>query len=212
MKWEEFLKYVGDLAVIDAELLSAGKSEPSSFKVQLCRWQKSGKLIQVRRGIYVLAEPYRKADVFEPYLASLLKKPSYVTSEKALEYHGLIPEAVPVYTSVTTKRPERIVCSLGTFDFRHVKKSLFWGYNSVTLNKQTGFIASPEKALLDFFYLRGLKTYPAYIEELRLENTEKINLEKFVRYARKFRKPGVLKVAQTLKKHIISMRGKEKEL
>lgn len=212
MKWEEFLRYVGELTVIDAELLSAGKPKPAAFKVQLCRWQKSGKLIQVRRGIYVLAKPYRKTDVFEPYLASLLRRPSYVTSEKALEYHGLIPEAVPVYTSVTAKRPERIVCSLGTFDFRHIKSSLFWGYDSVTVNKQTGFIASPEKALLDFFYLKGLKTSPGYIEELRLENTEKVNLEKLARYAKKFKKPGILKVARMLKKHIILLRGKEKQL
>lgn len=212
MNWGNFLKRVGKLPVIDAELLLAGKPETASLKVQLCRWQKSGKLIQVRRGIYVLAEPYRKLDIFEPYLASLLKKPSYVSAEKALEYHGLIPEAVPVYTSVTTKRPEKIVSSLGIFDFRHIKKTFFWGYNSVTVNKQTGFIASPEKALLDFFYLKGLKISPAYLEELRLENTEKLDLEKLVLYAKKFKKPGVLRVARMLKKHIISLKAKEKKL
>jgi len=212
MNWGKFLKYIGKLPVIDAELLLAGKPEAASLKVQLCRWHKSGKLIQIRRGIYALAEPYRKSYIFEPYLASLLKKPSYISAEKALEYHGLIPEVVPVYTSVTTKRPEKIISPLGTFDFRHIKRTFFWGYNSVTVNKQTGFIASPEKALLDFFYLKGLKISPAYLEELRLENTEKIDLEKLALYAKKFKKPGVLRAARMLKEHIVSLGGKEKEL
>ncbi|MEW5758845.1 MAG: hypothetical protein AB1755_05210 [Candidatus Omnitrophota bacterium] len=212
MKWEEFVKLTDNLPVIDSEMLLVGVVNPSSVKVQLDRWRKSGKLIQIRRGIYILAKPYRKLDIYEPYLASIVKSPSYVSLEKALEFHNLIPEAVSIYTCITTKRPYKFVSKLGIFDYRHIKQSLFWGYESVTVNKQTGFIACPEKALLDFFYLREVKVSFDYIEELRLENLEKINLEKLFVFAKRFNKPGILRDAKMIKEYIELEIKKEKLL
>lgn len=212
MKWEEFIKVVRNLPVIDTEILLTGVSDPRSIKVQISRWHKAGKLIQIKRSIYLLDEPYRKIDVYEPYLASLLKKPSYLSLEKALEYHGLIPEAVPVYTSVTTRRPGRFVSEVGTFDYRHIKNSLFWGYDSVTVNKQTAFIASPEKALLDFFYLKGVKISSEYLEELRLQNLEKVNLDKLLEYGKRFGKRGILYAAKMIKEYIDIRKEEEKTL
>lgn len=212
MKLGEFIKITGNLPVIDSEILLTGASGPEAIKVQLSRWKKSGKLIQVKRGIYLLAPSYRKVNVYEPYIASLLKKPSYISLEKALEFHGLIPEAVPVYTSVTTKRPGRFVCEIGVFDYRHIKNSLFWGYKSVTVDNQTAFIAHPEKALLDLVYLKGMKINLSYLEELRLQNVERINLNKLSEYAKKFKKPGMLSVAKTIIKYINSYKDKEKTL
>jgi predicted transcriptional regulator of viral defense system len=212
MKWEEFIKVVGQLPIIDTEILLAGVSRPEPMKVQISRWEKSGKLIQIKRGIYLLAEHYRKIDIYEPFLAVYLKKPSYISMEKAFEYHGLIPEAVPVYTLVTTKRLEKIASKAGTFDYRHIKPSLFWGYNSVTVNRQVTFMALPEKALLDYFYLTGVKVSLDYLDEMRLQNVQKINLEKLFEYAKKFNKPGILKTANVLKKYIDSYRDETKKL
>lgn len=212
MKWDDFIRRVGALPVIDTEILLAGVSDTKAAKVQISRWQKSGKLIQVKRGIYVLAEPYRKIDVYEPHIAALLKKPSYISLEKALEYHDLIPEAVTVYTSVTTKRPGKFVSKLGTFDYKHIKDSLFWGYDSVSVNKQTAFIASPEKALLDFFYLKGVKISYEYLDEMRLQNTEKINASKLSKLAAKFKKPGIARAAGIIAKYINTHNDEEKIL
>src|SRR3989338_5803580 len=204
MKWEEFIKYVGNLPVIDTAILAAGLKNPASVKVQISRWQKSGKLIQIKRGIYLLGEAYRKVATYQLYIASVLKKPSYISLEKALEYHNLIPEGGSVYTSVTTKRPTRFTTKVGIFDYRHVKASLFWGYESVNVNRQTAFIASPEKALLDLIYLNGTKISSAYLNELRLQNLQKINLSKLFKYAKKFKKPGVMDAAKIINKHIKS--------
>ena len=150
----------------------------------------------------MLSKPYRKIEVYEPYVASLLKKPSYISLEKALEYHDLIPEAVAVYTSVTTKRPYRYISNIGVFDYRHIKISLFWGYDSVSVNGQTAFIASPEKALLDFFYIRGSDASVEYIDELRLQNLEDVDVGKLNEYARRFKKPGMRRIAGMLEKYI----------
>ncbi len=212
MKLEEFIKKVAKLPVIETELLLAGVPDQGSLKVQIGRWQKAGHIIQVKRGIYVLAEPYRKVDVYEFYLASILKKPSYISLEKALEYHGLIPEAVAVYTSVTTKMPGRFISDIGTFDYRHIRSTLFWGYDSVAVNKQTAFIASPEKAILDLCYLRGVNISQAYLRELRLQNVSKINVAKLSEYAKKFAKPGIAAAAKTITSYIDSYADEEKEL
>jgi len=159
-----------------------------------------------------LAEHYRKVTVYEPYLASVIKKPSYISLEKALEYHSLIPESVTVFTSLTTARSGRFTSSAGTFEYRHIRESLFWGYNSVTVGGQTGFIASPEKALLDFFYFRRTGVTMEYIEELRLQNVKNIGLDKLFKYAERFKKPGILRFAELLKKYIDSYDKEENAL
>jgi predicted transcriptional regulator of viral defense system len=212
MNLDDFLKRVRGLPVIDAENLLAGVTNPAAIKVQLSRWRKAGKLIKLKNNIYLLAESFRKVDIHEPYIASVLKKPSYISLEKAFEYYGLIPEGVPVYTCVTTKRPGRITTPIGTFDYRHIKNSLFWGYDSFTVNKQPAFIASPEKALLDFFYLKGLQIDDGYLEEMRLQNTRKINFSRLIEYARKFESPGVLRVARVIKEYAAKRKKEEKHL
>lgn len=180
----------------------AGVFDPRPLKVQISRWEKAGKLIQLKRGIYLLSETYRKEEVFGLYIASLLKNPSYVSLEKALEYHNLIPEAVKVYTCVTPKRPGQFVSKAGVFDYRHIKKELFWGYNSVTVNKQTAFVASAEKALLDFFYLKEVKISLDYLEEMRLQNVNAVSLDKLLEYGKRFKKPGILRAAKIIEKYI----------
>ncbi len=156
MKWGDFLNLVGDLPVINTEVLVVGVANPGAVKVQLSRWRRAGKLIQLKKGFYVLAAAYRKIDIYELYVASFLKRPSYVSLEKALEFYGLIPEAVPIYTSVTPKRQGKFISKIGIFEYQHIKDSLFWGYDSISMNKQTAFIASPEKALLDLIYFKGM--------------------------------------------------------
>ena len=212
MKWEEFVRNVSRMPVIQRDLLLAGTKDPASTEVQISRWVAVGKLIQLRRGIYVLSDTYRKVEIFEPYLASVLRKPSYVSREKALEYHGLIPEGVPMYTMVTTARPGRYETPFGVFDYRHAQESLFWGYRSVTVRNQTAFVALPEKALLDLFYFKKGAITGAYIKELRLQNTEIIELKRLDAFAKKFKKTKIIKAAKLLAKQVERIRSGEQTL
>jgi len=204
MEWERFLKITRTLPLIDTENVMVGSPDPASLQVQISRWNKAGKIIQLKKGIYLLAEPYRKIGVYEPYIATILKRPSYISLEKALEYHNLIPEAVSVYTSVTTKRGARFESEAGIFDYKHIKESLFWGYASHTVNQQTSFIAVPEKALLDFFYLKKVKISLDYLIEMRLQNLASINIKKLEAYARRFAKPAMKAVAAVIKEYTTS--------
>ncbi len=202
MNWNEFLNIVSKLPVIDTENLFAGVSDPAGIEVQISRWKKAGKIIQLKRGLYLLAEPYRKIEPYEPYIAAILRRPSYISLEKALEYHNLIPEAVAVYTSVTPKRKARYASDTGIFDYSHIKKTLFWGYNSVTVNKQTAFIASCEKAILDYFFIKKPEISLDYLDGLRLQNVEKIRIERLFEYARNFNMPEILSAARAISEFI----------
>lgn len=212
MKFEEFVKTVKDLPVIDTELLLSGVSNSAGIKVQITRWLKSGKLVQLKRGTYLLAEPYAKVDTLASHVASALKKPSYISLEKALEFHGLIPEAVKVYTCVTTKRAARFVNAVGDFDYRHIQRSLFWGYESINNKKQTAFMATAEKALLDLFYLKHINVTLDYLKELRLQNGENINMKRLFEYAERFKKPGMLRHAKTITDYLEDYKNGEKIL
>ena len=212
MKWEEFLEIAHNLPVIDTELLLTGVAKPDAVRVQVSRWEKAGKLIQIKRGLYLLSPIYRKADVCEPYISFVIKMPSYISLEKALEYHGLIPEAVPVYTCVTTKRTGKFSSPIGTFRYYHVNSSLFWGYEAITINRQTAFMALPEKALLDMFYLKDIIVTYNYIEEMRLENMDKINIDRLLDFSKRFKKPAISNAAKITSRYITSCINKEQTL
>ena len=212
MEFEVFLKKVSKLPVIEAEALYSGTAKRASVEVQLSRWHKSGKLIQLKRGLYVLSETYRKAELYGPAVAAVLHRPSYLSLEKALEFHNLIPEQVVVYTSVTSNRPAVFKTGIGDFKYTHIQKSFFWGYSAATLNGQTAFVALPEKALLDFFYLRHGPVTESYIDELRLQNLEDLDEKRLMQFAKKMNKPKLFRAAEQLCARIIAEKnpGKKK--
>ncbi|MBW2614556.1 MAG: hypothetical protein JRD02_00050 [Deltaproteobacteria bacterium] len=179
MKWEELLQIVGKEPVFHSSILIAGGVNPIDLGRQLPRWVKSGKLIQLRRRLYVLSKQYQKTSPHPFLIANQIKRASYVSLQSALEYHGLIPEYVPIVTSISTGRPEKVDTPLGSFIFKHIKKELFSNYQLVDLGEeQSAFIATPEKALLDLLYLTPGSDKPEYLQELRLQNftTKNINI------------------------------------
>lgn len=104
----ELLETAGGLPMFRSSLLLVGDRDPADVRRQLSRWVASGKVIQLRRDVYVLAAPWR---VIEPHpflVANELHRPSYVSLQSALGYHGLIPEAVRDSASVSL-RPSAIL-------------------------------------------------------------------------------------------------------
>jgi predicted transcriptional regulator of viral defense system len=178
MKWHELLVKVASEPVFNTGFLLAGSVDPAGLRRQFSRWVASGRLLQLRRGWYVLAEPYRKLQPHPFLVANRLKKASYVSLQSALAEYGLIPEHVPVVTSVTTGRPEELRTPLGAFLYRHVKPSWFCGYTRRDLGQgQAAFVATPEMALLDLLYLTPRADDRDYLRELRLQNLDRLNPE-----------------------------------
>jgi len=121
-----------------------------------------GELLQLRRGLYLLA-PHLQSQPPHPFvLAQALQPGSYVSFESALSFHGWIPESVPITLSVLPgrRRLELDLMALGLFRFfplalrrghflAAVDRHTFTGY--------TGLVAQPMRALLDIVCLRKLE-------------------------------------------------------
>ena len=187
MKWVDFLNLIGGEPVFTSALLRSGRVSDAKLRPQLSRWTKAGKILQLRRGVYLLASPYRKVEPHPFLIANYLRAGSYVSLQSALAHYGMIPEHVPVVTSVTTARPERLNTPMGVFSFRHMKHSCFFGYMQVEISqKQYAFIATPEKALLDLMYLTPQGERDLYLRGLRLQNFETIDTNTLEKAAERF--------------------------
>lgn len=179
MEFARLIEIAGNQPVFETSLLLAGDVEPANVQRQLSRWTRAARLHQLRRGLYALAPPFQKVKAHPFLVANRMVEPSYVSLQSALAHHGLIPEYVPITTSVTTRRPNRWDTPLGSYAFRHVKTDLFRDYRLLEVAKeQRAFVASPEKALLDLIYLEPGVDSHEYLQELRLQNLEELNLDR----------------------------------
>lgn len=210
MKWENLLLKVADEPVFRTGFLAANGGSLGELRLQLSRWVKAGKLIQLTKGLYTLAEPYRKVTPHPFVLANAIKKASYVSLQSALGYYGMIPEHVPTVTSVTTQRPERVETLLGQFAFRHIKKSWFHSYQQIDFGSgQRAFIATPEKALLDLVYLTpGANNYD-FLTELRLQGPEQLDLDAILELADKSKSIKLRRAAELITKLANQEAGEE---
>ncbi|MBW8879079.1 MAG: hypothetical protein JF614_29405 [Acidobacteria bacterium] len=199
MRFEDLLGIVGSEPVFETGLLLAGDVDPVDVRRQLSRWTRAGRLYQLRRGLYALAPPFQKVRPHPFLVANRLVPGSYVSLQSVLAQHSLIPEYVPVTTSITTGRPGRWDTPLGVYDFRHLQVDLFTGFLKTDLGGgQEAFLATPEKALLDLVYLEPDADSPEYLSELRLQNLEVLDKTELRRLAAASAKPKLLRAAERI--------------
>ena len=191
MDFEHLLELVGDEPVFETTLLLAGKVNPNVVRLQLSRWKKSGRVYQLRRGLYALAPPYQKVKPHPFLIANRMQRASYISNQTALAFYGLIPDTVYITSSVTVGRPERLETPLGVFEFRHIKSELLRGYRMTDMGNQQALVATPEKALLDLVYLQPGGGTSEFLRELRLQNMERLDLEALRLQADAFNSPKI---------------------
>ena len=191
MNFDDLLKKCSGLPAFTARFLAAGENL-AQVRLQINRWVNDGRIIKIHKGLYTLAQPYRKNPPDSFCVSNALKSASYISTYSALSWYGMIPEFVPSVTSVTTGRPQSIETPLGRFDFRHVSKKYFWGYRQIELKSGLrAFAAYPEKALLDLIYLMPGGDTLEFIDELRLQNFERIDRVRLCQFATQFQSPKI---------------------
>lgn len=199
MEFSRLLEIVGDEPVFEASLLLAGDVDPANVRRQLSRWARTGRVYQLRRGLYALAPPFRKVKPHPFLVANRLVRGSYVSLQSALAHHGLIPEAVPVTTSASVLRPAHWDTPLGVYEYRHVKKDLLFGYQQTDVgNDQQAFVATAEKALLDLVHLQPRGDAPEYLRQLRLQNLERLDLDRLQGQAMRAKSPKLRRAADRI--------------
>ncbi len=152
---------------------------------------KKGWILHLKRGLYAIVPLEigpKGADVFiihDFVIASYLTKPYYIGYWSALNYHGLtdeIPRTIFVAT-LEAKKPLKILNS----DFYFVKlvKKKFFGFESVTIEKNKINISNKEKTMADCL---DHPEHAGGIEEVARSiffNHKELNLELIEKYLSK---------------------------
>ncbi|MBU0722786.1 hypothetical protein KJ973_03520 [Patescibacteria group bacterium] len=160
--------------------------------ILLSRYTKRGKLIRLKKGLYV-AKKYidetQKTNSFSVYLefiANILYQPSYLSLDYILYFHNILTE-LPVNFTLVVSAKKTIVFSneLGNFYYHKIKDELFCGFKIIEENNLTILKATKAKALFDFLYFRkNVLINKKTTQELRLnmDNFTKNDLKEFKKY------------------------------
>jgi len=177
-------------------LVQAFDDRREIIRVQLSRWMTQGKVIGLRRGMYTLADMYRRRPVTPALLANELYRPSYLSGLWALGFHDLIPERVVCLTSVTPRGPRRFENPFGVFEYRHVRQDGFFGYQAIRYAGGEIMVAEPEKALLDHWHLTAGEWTVDRLDEMRYQHRRVVDDGRLASYAARFRSPRLDRAVQ----------------
>ena len=123
----------------------------ASARVTASRYARQGILLRMKKNMYVLKEVWNAAgreDKFQ--LANMGQVPSYISLMTALDYYEITTQMQrDFFESVAVKRSKEIIMDGSVFRYVKLAANL---YNEFKKEKNF-FIATPEKALLDAFYL-----------------------------------------------------------
>ena len=158
------------------QVFNANESDIQRVREMLSRWVKMGHIIRLKKGVYMTRrfyELHQSHASFRPMVSSIILPQSYISLEYILQRNGVLTEITYPTTAITPKNTRTIENVLGTFAYRHIKLSLYTGFNQEVFFGIYFNQASVAKALFDYFYLRplprGLRKHKINLaEELRL--------------------------------------------
>lgn len=196
--------------ILDSLLLMDRLKHYASPRNIITRWLKRGDLIQIKKGLYIFGPRLRKTLVSLEVIANQMYGPSYVSCDYALQFHGLIPEAVREITSMTTKRPTTFDTPLGRFSYRHINETRYAvGLAWLPINDRIhALVATPEKALADMLFVKKVAVSDAnelleLITEsyrIEMESLAQMDLLLMVEIVEHYRHPTINYLLQVLKK------------
>ena len=148
----------------------------------LRRQERRGLVEHVSNKIYInkLAHDFSSKD-----LVNLLRPEAYISLESALAEWGISTQSPSLLTCVTTGFGRKFRSPSVRIVYRHIGKPLYWGFQEKRTRHGHYRIAEPEKALLDWIYLKRQEGLPVALDELNLRITDR---EKLLRYCQKYPK------------------------
>lgn len=147
------LKKVGTSAIRTGDVMAMFGINKSHASKTLSRLEMSGHIVRLKRGLWVLPDSVTSFD-----LPALLAAPfpCYISLQSALYHHGMISQIpTPIY-AISPARTSVIKTRLGIVSFHHIASAFFFGYEAV--GPHHTFIATPEKALVDYLYLSSTRS------------------------------------------------------
>jgi len=213
MRLEQLVSAIRNMPYFDFATIAQLSGEPrQSLRMQLSRLVRQGKLKSLRRGMYVLGEPYRKVNPNPALLANRIYTPSYLSFHWALGYYGLIPEKVVLFSSATPRVPRLFENEFCRFQYKHIKSDCFAGYQTVEIDRQKVLIAVPEKALLDLWHIEDGEWTTERMAGMRFQNFEAVSLKKLTGYVELFNSPRLIRAVRNWRTYVKAETKGMKEL
>ncbi len=174
------------------ELAGALGISSASARVAASRYVRQGLLIRVKKNLYVLRETWEKAGRKQRFLiANMGQVPSYISLLTALDYYEITTQVQRDFVeSMAVTRTKEIRIEQTVFAYTRIKEELYFGFG----RKNGFFIATPEKAMLDAFYLMS---YGRYSLDLSAVNADRLDFDQIAAMSTRF--PS--KTRRLLKKH-----------
>jgi len=199
MRTDTLFRLVSDTPMFDLETLVVLSGEkPGHVTTQLHRWMRRGVIVPLRRGMYILADRYRRLPLSAVTIANAIYRPSYLSGAWALSFYGLIPDAAMVYTSATTRLSRVFTNPFGEFRYAHLRRDRFWGMCQREIDGMPVWIADPHKALFDYWFWEWGEWTELRIAEMRLQNLARLDLTVLMDQASRFSSPRILRAARRL--------------
>jgi len=175
----EILEQFG-IVPVDYAALRSLLQEYNSPKNKIANLEQEGKIIRLKRGMFVVTPKISRKALSIELIANHLYGHSYVSMETALRYYGLIPEKVYTIRSMTTNRSKKFENNIANFEYTTIGKEYYpIGIKQQIENDCTFFIATPEKALCDIIVatphlqIQSAKALLSYLEDdLRLDMSD----------------------------------------
>jgi len=169
--------------------------EPNFLRWNLIAWHKKWFLDHITKWRYCFSSLEKNEENLF-IISNIIYQPSYISMESGLRYYNLIPEWVFLTTSCTSKKTQKFVWDRGNFYYYHLKPTVFRGYEIKKTQKWSFYIATPEKLICDFFYLKP-KLKKSDIKDLRIDFDLLYKLttrEKILQCAKKFNNNRLIKI------------------
>ena len=208
-KAKEVLDLISALPYFSASALFSVAKNKTYSKIILSRYAKAGKIIRLKKGVYVsksyldALEKKNKLSKYLEFVSGILYKTTYLSLDWVLYENNLLTESPKNFTAMALAKTATFSNEFGNFFYHKIRRELFLGYVVLREGDLTIFKATPAKALFDFLYLRknSLADIGA-MEELRLnlENLKKTDWKELERYVKLEKSKKMKAIFDNLKK------------
>lgn len=180
--WEKHL-------IRDVDLQSIFAGSDASRYALIHKALHAKELIQLRRGLYMLAPQHQTPLWSQYYLANHIAACSFITAESALSFHGWIPEQIKQVTSAIAFGRNKIFHTpMGDFVYRTFPVTsanyFLYGVQSVKVATHLVWMATALRALMDYVYWHKVNDantdfliHSLRIDELHLKEIKKTDIQ-----------------------------------
>lgn len=158
LNYTSFYNSLGPLKVFSRE--QAERYFPKFDSRRLFEWKQKDYLYKLTNKWYCFTNIPNTLGV-QYLISNSLCKPSYISLESALYYYqlmneaSLIDEAPSLVHAITQHKTVMYTTPKGNYNYRKIKPSLFFGYNTIEFEDIKIQMACKEKSLVDFLYFNA---------------------------------------------------------